>query len=422
MHMLRSFIGDDAFFEGVSQYLKNREFKPAEYHHLRLALEDVTGTDLNWFFKDWFETSGHPTIEVRDSFDATNMTYHIITSQVQDLDENAVYRLPMKIALITGAESQTHNIEIKNLNDTFSFNGFTSRPLGFNIDVDNVILADWDIRQDVSAWKWIARYSNRYLDHIKILNAIDSNNFDLADVHFIYDELLKKEFWGSRLAALEQINLYYLDYADQNFSKMKNLALNDPKSLVRAKAVMLLGQVYSMDNTVPVIEEAMKDSSFAVLSSALSALAKLDSAKSLQAAKRLYTEENDNIYTAIADVFMDWGGKEWNDDIRNIMLDELSYNEALQVLNYYGDYLMKFEDDAFLEKNLDVYENMVDRRSKEWHSYFLRDMITVPYMINNMAINDLEAEEVLSDEESKALEKKKSIASKLKKQLDKVMQ
>src|SRR5690606_29186550 len=50
LHMLRNYIGDDAFFKALNIYLTQNKFKAAEFHQLRLAFEEVTGEDLNWFF------------------------------------------------------------------------------------------------------------------------------------------------------------------------------------------------------------------------------------------------------------------------------------------------------------------------------------------------------------------------------------
>ncbi len=57
LHMLRNYLGDKAFFEGISKYLKNNQFGTGEAHQLRLALEKVSGRDLNWFFNQWWKSS-----------------------------------------------------------------------------------------------------------------------------------------------------------------------------------------------------------------------------------------------------------------------------------------------------------------------------------------------------------------------------
>jgi aminopeptidase N len=53
LHMLRKYVGDDAFFASLKIYLEKNKFKTAEAHELRLAFEEVTGEDLNWFFNEW---------------------------------------------------------------------------------------------------------------------------------------------------------------------------------------------------------------------------------------------------------------------------------------------------------------------------------------------------------------------------------
>ena len=44
--MLRTYVGDEAFFRSLNKYLNDNKFKNAEAHQLRLAFESVTGQDL----------------------------------------------------------------------------------------------------------------------------------------------------------------------------------------------------------------------------------------------------------------------------------------------------------------------------------------------------------------------------------------
>jgi aminopeptidase N len=68
LHMLRHLVGDDAFFEALKRYLNNNAFDDVEIHKLRLAFEEVTGQDLNWFFDQWFLQPGHPELEMRHKY------------------------------------------------------------------------------------------------------------------------------------------------------------------------------------------------------------------------------------------------------------------------------------------------------------------------------------------------------------------
>jgi aminopeptidase N len=57
LNMLRNYLGNDAFYKGLNIYLTSNAFKSAETQQLRLAMEEASGLDLNWFFDQWFETS-----------------------------------------------------------------------------------------------------------------------------------------------------------------------------------------------------------------------------------------------------------------------------------------------------------------------------------------------------------------------------
>ena len=61
LHMLRHYLGDDAFYNGLKKYLNDNAYKAVEIHQLRIAMEEVSGEDLNWFFNQWFLDSGHPS-------------------------------------------------------------------------------------------------------------------------------------------------------------------------------------------------------------------------------------------------------------------------------------------------------------------------------------------------------------------------
>ncbi len=57
LHMLRSYLGDEAFREGIKLYLNENKYGTGEAHQLRLAMEEVSGKDLNWFFNQWYSTT-----------------------------------------------------------------------------------------------------------------------------------------------------------------------------------------------------------------------------------------------------------------------------------------------------------------------------------------------------------------------------
>src|SRR5256885_4066080 len=83
LHMLRNFVGDSAFFKSLNLYLTTNKFKSAEAHNLRLAFEEVTGKDLNWFWNQWYFGSGHPKLNITYSYNEGAKQATVVVEQTQ---------------------------------------------------------------------------------------------------------------------------------------------------------------------------------------------------------------------------------------------------------------------------------------------------------------------------------------------------
>ena len=102
LRMLKGYVGDEAFFYALNKYLKDNAFQSVEIHDLRIAFEDATGEDLNWFFSQWFMEPGHPELEVDHVYEDDTLYINIIQSQ--DLSQLPLYKLPMIVDVYAGGE------------------------------------------------------------------------------------------------------------------------------------------------------------------------------------------------------------------------------------------------------------------------------------------------------------------------------
>lgn len=66
LHMLRNQVGDSMFFEGCRQFLTggNRAYGFSTTDEFRQVMEAVSGQDLKWFIKQWYEGQGHPELKI----------------------------------------------------------------------------------------------------------------------------------------------------------------------------------------------------------------------------------------------------------------------------------------------------------------------------------------------------------------------
>lgn len=84
--MLRNKLGNEVFWEGISAYLEEYQWKTAELSDLRRILEQRSNLSLSKFFDQWFEKGvGYPILKISVSYDAERDGLTTITvSQMQD--------------------------------------------------------------------------------------------------------------------------------------------------------------------------------------------------------------------------------------------------------------------------------------------------------------------------------------------------
>ncbi len=154
LHMLHTFLGDSAFFKGMNLYLTTNKFKTGEAHQLRLAFEEVSGLDLNWFFNQWYFGSGNPKVEISYDYDDAAGKASVIVKQTQEGDQ--AFRLPIAIDVYNGKEKVRQNVWIEHKVDTFTFS-YKKRPDLINVDAEKVIL--WEKKDDKTLDNYLHQYT-----------------------------------------------------------------------------------------------------------------------------------------------------------------------------------------------------------------------------------------------------------------------
>jgi len=64
VHMLRYILGDELFWKALSHYVRKHAFGNADSEDLRVAIEELTGEDVRWFFDQWVYGAGYPNLRV----------------------------------------------------------------------------------------------------------------------------------------------------------------------------------------------------------------------------------------------------------------------------------------------------------------------------------------------------------------------
>jgi len=145
LHMLRGAVGDSVFFNIVRTYFESYKYKTADTYDFKKICEDVSGTDLTYFFNQWiFEGKGRPDYKYswksEDFMDEKNTgiyTLRLNLRQVQD--DYDVYKMPVKFTVKTdnGTEEFSFFNDIKTQQFELPVNG---KPSEVIFDNENWIM------------------------------------------------------------------------------------------------------------------------------------------------------------------------------------------------------------------------------------------------------------------------------------------
>ncbi|MFT3903132.1 MAG: M1 family metallopeptidase [Niabella sp.] len=203
LHMLRNYVGDSAFFKSLNLYLTRYKFQAAEAHQLRLAFEEVTGQDLNWFWNQWFFGSGHPVLNIDYKYDDAAGKVDVIVSQTQKGDK--VFILPFAIDVYTGEAKQRYQVWMRHQTDTFSFR-YDKRPSLVNVDADKVLLAVKTDNKNLANYIHQYKFAGNYMDRREAIEYAGKHQDDERALNLLIGALNDK-FEGLRTQAINRLDL-----------------------------------------------------------------------------------------------------------------------------------------------------------------------------------------------------------------------
>ena len=347
LHMLRNYIGDDAFFAGLNLYLKDNEFQTVEIHNLRLAFEEVTGEDLNWFFNQWFLSAGHPIIEVEKNFADGKLAVTI--QQTQDgPDVPEVFEIPTTLYVLQpNGIVREKEIRITKRMEEFEFT-LNEPPLLINFDLDKVLLGTVDQNFEKSEAIVLYNNANHFLDKKEAIRLI-KNQKDSASLDLI-EKALKDDFWYIRKSAIQAVKKLANERPERTLEALKEIAASDEKSANRAAAVTAISKYFIEEVDMDFLDGRKKDLSYYVISATLDAVHKKDATKGLELAEQLEKEENAGILATVASIYAADGNPEKQAFFEESIKNASGFGKY-GLMNSYGEFLDK-QDFTVVEKAL----------------------------------------------------------------------
>lgn len=385
LHMLRKYVGDDAFFSSLKLYLETHKYTAVEIHDLRLAFEKVTGEDLNWFFNQWFLDKGHPSLEIKYGYDEAAKKAKVWVKQKQDLSKTPLYKLPVTVDVYVNGKPRREKITITKAEEEFLLDA-ASKPDLVNFDAEKMLLATKKENKTVAEYAFQYNNAPLFKDRYEALTALSANTTDTLAKNIIVKGLSDK-YWGLRQFAVSHTETMKTPEIKK---ALWNIAENDKKSVVRASAIGLLAKNFSGDDLMPLLRKAVTDSSYAVMGDALEAISKLNKEEGLAAAKKLENEDNGNVVMAVANVYSQVGTDE-NNAYFIAKAPKVKGFSKIGFISLYGQYLQRASDKSINEA-LPIFVEAANTKGNRYLSYY-----------GQKAINDLAT--MYKDREAKTEQK-----------------
>lgn len=102
LHMLRGVLGDETFFNCLSQYAADQQFRydHATTEDFQQLCEEVSGQDLNYFFDQWIYDEYYPEYNYSYEYFVDESVVHLSINQRQgDNGRRPIFKMPIQIKL-----------------------------------------------------------------------------------------------------------------------------------------------------------------------------------------------------------------------------------------------------------------------------------------------------------------------------------
>ncbi len=364
LHMLRNYVGDDAFFKSLNNYLTTNKFKAGEAGMLRLAFEEVTGKDMNWYWNQWYYGSGHPTVKIDYNYETPGKAM-VIIEQTQKTDK--VFRLPLAIDVYNGVNKKRYNVWVENKIDTFSFN-YSQKPDLINVDADKVML--WVKTDNKTAENYVhqSKYATQYLDRKEALDYFAKKGMpELANG-------LTDKFAPLRRNTITKLEASKIAEDAKVIEGIEKIANTDKDRKTKAAAIAYLAKT-SNAKYKALYEKNINDSSYSVAGAALEGLIGLEPARGYELAKK-YSKDAKGDLGAIVNEVIIKEGTEADFDFIAKRFDEMPLSqEKLQAVNTFAGYLEKVQNMANVKKGIDAILKFRNAVPEQFRS-FVDPMIT----------------------------------------------
>ena len=298
LHMLRNYIGDEAFFLGLKTYLTEFKYQSAEVHNLRLVFEKITGKDLNWFFNQWYYGAGHPKIDV--SYDYNTIQKKVTVNLLQ-LNINE-FKFPITIDIFEKDKKTRHRVFVDGRDASFTF-PYTKQPKLIQINADGVLLCEITENKVLSDYIFQLKNADNYVHRREALIEVAKKQEEKVAFNAVANAMDDASY-KIRMLALQKIDLINKFSKKATIQKIMQIANSDKKTLVQATAIETLGKLTDPELT-PIFAKALQSKSYSVLGKALVAMYYVNKQHAIAKSRELPDEVRKILATPLTRIYIE---------------------------------------------------------------------------------------------------------------------
>jgi aminopeptidase N len=292
LKMLRTKLGDDAFFHALHYYLETNRGQNVVTADLEKAIDQSTSTNVDHFFHQWIWSAGAPRYEVSYTYDAAAHLVKLNVKQKQKVEGMVnLFDMPVDVEITTASGHHAFPIRVSQAEETFAL-PVDGAPLMVLFDKGDNILKTLEFKKDPAALIYQLKNATTVPDRADAAVALSEFTRNDDVVKALGDAAQHDHFYGIRVESLRALGKISGPAAEKQILA----SVNDPEPWVRDVAVAQLGSFTDDSSLAAQLNQiAIKDKAFRVRAAALNALGEIkapDAYQTLTAAVKTDSPDN----------------------------------------------------------------------------------------------------------------------------------
>ncbi len=350
LHLLRSELGDEAFFQALKNYLMANSFQNAEIDDLRRECENISGKDLRPFFNQWFLKGGHPSVEIRyDYIDSAKLV--AVTIEQKQSKEIGLFNFPLKFKVTQAGKTKYFTFDISKRTETFYVQKFDNQISEYpNIFVDPDATFIGELKDNKPFINHIKSYygAANYIEKIRSLKELNTMQSTIDTSRSVILNAVSDINPDIRAKAIEWINWSDTRNSSLGLDLLIHMAKTDSSVAVRVKATEQLAQI-NQASLLNTLLFQTNDSSYSVAAKAIRGVYRLNRDEAMRRCAELEKDARRELFTQISSIYSSAGSRSNAGFFEKNMMKVLGRARA-SLIDDYSDYCVRLNQEELYTK------------------------------------------------------------------------